>query len=57
MTINKDVFVSNEGFIRPYAQILPNGRVFEDRQYLFPFSMTELILNPKLVQNPGWDKP
>ncbi|MFM2439656.1 MAG: hypothetical protein RLZ16_654, partial [Bacteroidota bacterium] len=29
-------------------------RKFEDKKYLHPISNTDLVLNPKLGQNPGW---
>ncbi len=53
----KDIFLTAEGYINPYAQTLPNGRKWNDRLYLFPFTLQELILNKSLTQNPGWDSP
>jgi len=52
-------FLSNEdGFIDPYQKVLtgPNGGYGfnPDRDYLFPLPSTELTLNDKLEQNPGW---
>jgi hypothetical protein len=29
-------------------------KTYEDKQYLYPLPATEIILNPKLQQNPGW---
>jgi hypothetical protein len=29
-------------------------KTFEDKQYLYPIPATELLLNPKLIQNPQW---
>lgn len=29
-------------------------RVFDDKKYFKPISNTDIVLNPKLVQNPGW---
>lgn len=29
-------------------------RKFEDKKYFHPISNTDLVLNPKLIQNPGW---
>jgi len=55
VVVGKDVFLSNEGFILPYFQTLPNGRTFDDRQYLFPIPVEDLVLNPNLTQNPGWE--
>ena len=33
----------------------PNG--WQDRYYLFPIPLRDLVLNPQLEQNPGWAKP
>lgn len=54
LKVDKDVFLSPEGYIKPYHQVLPNGRTWDDRQYLFPIPIEDLVLNPQLVQNPGW---
>lgn len=29
-------------------------RNFDDKKYLHPISNTDIVINPKLVQNPGW---
>lgn len=54
VVINKDIFLSagNSGNIVPY----PNQvKTFdENKNYLFPLPTTELLLNDKLKQNPGW---
>ncbi|MHA7109286.1 RagB/SusD family nutrient uptake outer membrane protein [Sunxiuqinia elliptica] len=56
VVVDKDIYLSSEGYIMPYAQTLPNGRAFdESKQYLFPIPMEDLVLNPNLVQNPGWN--
>jgi hypothetical protein len=58
ITLNADVFLNEDGYILPYKQLLPNGRVFdENKHYLFPIPLEDLVLNPKLIQNPGWDSP
>ncbi len=58
VTVNKDIFLNEEGYIQPYKQFYPNGRVFdESKHYLFPIPLEDLVLNPNLVQNPGWDTP
>jgi starch-binding outer membrane protein, SusD/RagB family len=55
VVVGKDVYLSSDGFIMPYAKTLPDGRVFdESKQYLFPIDIEDLVLNKKLVQNPGW---
>ncbi|RIJ47077.1 RagB/SusD family nutrient uptake outer membrane protein [Maribellus luteus] len=44
------------GFIDPFGTALPNGYGFNiNRDYLYPIKETELVLNPNLGQNPGWD--
>lgn len=51
----KDVFLSSDGYILPYFQTLPGVRKFdENKQYLFPIPVEDLVLNPNLKQNPGW---
>lgn len=30
-------------------------RTWNDKQYLYPLPLDELVLNPQFVQNPGWD--
>lgn len=53
--IGKDIFLTNDGFIWPYAKSLPNGRGFdENKHYYFPIPTEELTLNENLKQNPGW---
>ncbi|NEW80934.1 MAG: RagB/SusD family nutrient uptake outer membrane protein [Mariniphaga sp.] len=50
-----DVYLDNNGYLAPYQKSLPNGRAFiEPKQYYFPIPIEELLMNPKLVQNPGW---
>jgi hypothetical protein len=49
------ILLNQDGYIEPYQKTLPGrNRVFNDRQYYFPIPIEDLILNPKLVQNPGW---
>lgn len=53
--VGKDVFLSDEGLILPYHQMLPEGRSFDERMYRFPIPMEDLVLNSNLKQNPGWN--
>lgn len=47
--------VDSEGFLDPYAKALPIGYGFKtDRDYLTSIPISEIVLNPKLTQNPGW---
>lgn len=57
VVVGKDVYLSNDGHILPYAQVLPNGREWEDKEYLFPIPIEDLVLNENLTQNPGWETP
>lgn len=53
--VNSDIYLSPDGFIMPYFKTLPDGRKFDqNKQYLFPIPIEDLILNKALVQNPGW---
>ena len=47
--------VDANGFLDPYQQKLPNGYGFKiGRDYLNAIPKDQLLLNPALVQNPGW---
>ena len=48
--------VDANGFLDPYQQKLPGGYGFRiDRDYLNAIPKDQLLLNPALVQNPGWN--
>lgn len=48
--------VDANGFLDPYQQKLPNGYGFKiGRDYLNAIPKDQLLLNPALVQNPGWE--
>jgi hypothetical protein len=48
--------VNAEGFLDPYEQKLPAGYGFKiGRDYLNAIPKDQLLLNPSLVQNPGWE--
>ncbi len=36
--------------------ILESERIWNDKHYLYPLPTDQLLLNPNLKQNPGWDK-
>lgn len=43
------------GFLDPFQTGLPSGYQFNvNRDYLYPIPPNEIVLNPKLTQNPGW---
>lgn len=49
--------VNNDGYIDPYQKysVLNNGYQFNlERDYLYPISTDQIVLNPQLGQNPGW---
>jgi hypothetical protein len=48
--------VDANGFLDPYKQKLPAGYGFKiGRDYLNAIPKDQLLLNPALVQNPGWN--
>lgn len=48
--------VDGNGFLDPYQQKLPSGYGFKiGRDYLNAIPKDQLLLNPALVQNPGWN--
>jgi hypothetical protein len=53
--VGKNIFLDENGFFKPYALSLPNGRTFDEaKHYYFPLPTEELVLNTNLTQNPGW---
>lgn len=53
--VGKNIYLDENGFIKPYALSLPNGRTFDEaKHYYFPLPTEELVLNTNLTQNPGW---
>ena len=44
----------NGGYVMEY--VAPNKRIWEDNMYLYPIPTQVGIMNPNLVQNPGWKK-
>ncbi len=48
--------VDEEGFLDPFQKAMPNGYGFIlERDYLTSIPISELVLNPNLTQNPGWE--
>jgi len=48
--------VDKDGFLDPFQNAIPNGYGFKlDRDYLNSIPISELVLNPNLTQNPGWE--
>lgn len=49
--------VDEDGFLDPFKVAVPAGYGFKiGRDYLNSIPITEITLNPNLVQNPGWDQ-
>jgi hypothetical protein len=49
--------VDANGFLDPDKNKIPNGYGFKiNRDYLDAIPKSELVLNPNLVQNPGWNQ-
>ena len=44
----------NGGYVMEY--VAPNKRIWEDNMYLYPIPTQVGVMNPNLVQNPGWKK-
>lgn len=56
LVVGSSVYVSEDGYVEPYASVLPTGWGFKpERDYLNALTLEELALNKNLVQNPGWD--
>lgn len=58
--LNKTVFVDDEGFVicypkSPYTNTIKGTLPWEDYRYYFPIPKEELIMNPRLEQNKGWE--
>lgn len=48
--------VDANGFLDPFQKAIPNGYGFIlGRDYLNSIPISELVLNPNLTQNPGWE--
>lgn len=56
MTIGVDVQVNADGYVDAHVNEVPSGMQFDvDRDYLLPVPQDQLVLNPTLTQNPGWE--
>ena len=44
-----------EGYIFLYNNPVASGKGWLDKYYLYQVPTSEIVLNPKLVQNPGWN--
>ena len=47
--------VDEKGYLDPFKGSLPDGYRFDlKRDYLNPIPESQIVLNPNLKQNPGW---
>lgn len=58
--LDKTVFADNEGFVicypkSPYTNTIKGTLPWEDYRYYFPIPKEELVMNPNLEQNKGWE--
>ena len=58
--LNKTVFVDDEGFLicypkSPYQNTIKGTLPWDDYRYYWPIPKEELIMNPNLVHNKGWE--
>lgn len=54
LKLGEDIVLDENGLINPHPSI--GERVFdENKDYLYPLPRTEILLNPNLAQNPGWN--
>lgn len=61
VTINKDIFLDDDGFIicypkSPYKKTIKGVLPWSDYRYLWPIPAEEIRLNSNLTQNPGWEE-
>lgn len=49
-------WTDDEGYFAPYQKFIPDGHFKFDpnKAYLLPIPTEQLVINDKLVQNPGW---
>ena len=58
--LNKTVFVDSEGFLicypkSPYQNTIKGTLPWDDYRYYWPIPKEELVMNPNLIQNKGWE--
>lgn len=58
--LNKTVFVDDEGFIicypkSPYQNTIKGTLPWDDYRYYWPIPKEEIVMNPNLNQNKGWE--
>jgi len=54
VTLTSSTFRLSNGDSGNLQWLTNTPRVWDDKRYFYPLPPTEIIINPKLVQNPGW---
>lgn len=56
-TEGDNYWTDDEGYFAPYQRYIPDGHFQFDpkKSYLMPIPTEQLVLNPSLEQNPGWE--
>jgi hypothetical protein len=57
LIIGTNISVNAQGYVEPYAKVpaMAAGYQFNvNRDYLLPISLTQIVINPAIKQNPGW---
>ncbi len=56
-TEGDNFWTDDEGYFAPYQRYIPDGHFQFDpnKSYLLPLPTEQLVLNPNLKQNPGWE--
>lgn len=56
--VNKDFSAATtEGYLKRFDNPVKLGKGWNDKYYYYAIPMPQLLLNPKLEQNEGWEKP
>lgn len=49
--------LTGEGYLKRYQNPKKEGKGWLDKYYLYPIPTSDLLFNPNLEQNDGWDRP
>ena len=56
VVVNRDYSpATTEGYLARFPNPEKDGKGWKDAYYLFPIPLNDLVLNPNLIQNPGWN--
>jgi hypothetical protein len=57
LVVGTNIYINANGYIEPYQKVpaMANGYAFNPgRDYLFPITLQETVVNTAIKQNPGW---